>query len=432
MKLRDFVTALWPIGKVKPYEKNARNISDAAVAKVALSLEQYGWRQPIVVDSKGVIVAGHTRLQAAKQLKLKQVPVHVARDLTAAQIRAYRLMDNRSHDESSWNDLLLAPELAELRAMDFDLALTGFDKLEVSGFLKAADLLAAGGAGDPDAVPAAPKFATTEPGDVWICREHRVMCGDSTVLDSVERLCAGEVALIFTDPPYGVGFERGKFVGRDKAAKGPAFAPIANDALNGDDLEAFVRDALVCAFAVAGNAPIYVWSASLEEGYAILRATEAAGFKIQSQIIWRKTPFVIGRNDYHWHHEVCWYGFKGVNHPWYGERNKSTVWDVPKAQRADVHPTMKPVELGLIALKNSSKSGDLVLDLFGGSGSTLIACEQLGRYGRLMELEPRYVDVIVKRWQDYAKAEATLEGDGRTFAAVAGARASAAGGVSEV
>jgi DNA modification methylase len=216
--------------------------------------------------------------------------------------------------------------------------------------------------------------------------------------------------MIFTDPPYGVDFERGKFVGREKAAKGASLPKIANDDLKGSALGEFVADALRLGFeATVFGGACYVWAPSLREGFAILEAVSTAGFKVQSQIIWNKRPFVIGRNDYHWKHEVCWYGFKGTNHQWYGGRDQGTVWDIDKPHRMEDHPTQRPVELARRAIQNSSRPGEVVLDLFLGSGTTLIAAGIEGRRCFGLELEPRYCDVIVARWEQHTGQKAVRE-----------------------
>lgn len=400
----------WPIARPQPYPRNARRLSDRAVDTLAASIENFGFRQPIVVDAKDVIVVGHTRLLAAQKLGLALVPVHVAAGLTPAQCRAYRLMDNRTADETSWDLDLLEAEMRELQALDM-AELSGFEDAQITEMLKPPP------ATDPDAVPDAPAVPVSRTGDLWLLGSHRVLCGDATDGEAVARLCGPDKAdMVFTDPPYGVSFERGKFTGRSKKAKGRVFAPIENDDLQGEGLSSFIQTALTRAFEACGDAAsIYCWSPCLIEGLTILTGITAAGFKIQSQIIWNKRPFVIGRADYHWKHEVCWYGFKGKNHAWYGGRDKATVWDVPKPQVMDLHPTTKPTLLAEIACQNSTKSGDVVLDVFGGSGSTLIACEKLARRAHLMELAPAYVDVIVARWQAFTGLKATLADDGRTF-----------------
>jgi DNA modification methylase len=404
-----------PIELLVPYARNSRTHSDAQVAQIAASIREFGWSNPVLTDGDGGIIAGHGRVLAARQLGMQAVPCIRLGHLSPTQRKALILADNKLALNAGWDDELLSLELQDLASDGFDLELTGFSGDEL------ADLLAdrTEGLTDPDDAPDPPVNPVSVLGDVWVMGKHRVMCGDSTSLDAVETLMAGQRAdLIVTDPPYGVNFERGKYVNRSKAAKGPKFEAIANDELKGDALTEFIRAALACGFAVAKDAPIYVWAPALTEGGAVLAGVKASGFHVQSQIVWRKTPFVIGRADYQWQHEICWYGFKGKNHPWYGGRNKATVWDCPKPQKMDLHPTMKPVALIAVAVENSSKGGDIVLDLFGGSGSTLIACEQTGRDARLMELAPNYCDVIVKRWQDFTGQTATLEATGQTFADV--------------
>jgi DNA modification methylase len=254
-----------------------------------------------------------------------------------------------------------------------------------------------------------------KPGDVWLLGRHRLVCGDCTDRQVVDKALAGvKPHLMVTDSPYGVGFERGKFVGREKAAKGPKFAPIANDDLRGAALAEFIGSALDAWAVESGTA--YLWSPSLEEGYSIKHGIEAAGFKVQSQLVWRKTPFVIGRADYHWQHEICWYAFKGPNHPWHGGRDKGTVWDIPKAQKMDGgHPTQKPVECMKRPIENNSSPGQAVYDPFVGSGTTIIAAEMTGRCCHAIELHPAYVDVAMMRWQNFTGQTAMLEASGETF-----------------
>ena len=413
----------WPIGRLIPYVRNARTHSDAQVAQIAASIREWGWTTPVLCDEAGGMIAGHGRVLAARQLGITEVPVMVARGWSEAQKRAYILADNKLTLNAGWDEEMLRVELADLKGLGADLSLTGFSDDELAGLL--VDRTA--GLTDPDEAPEAPGEPVTVLGDVWVMGRHRLVCGDSTDAATVATVMGEQKAdLIVTDPPYGVAFERGKFVGRDKAAKGPKYAPIANDELKGTALAEFLRNALVRGYDVAKDAPIYVWSPPLSEGAAILSAVQQAGFHVQSQIVWRKTPFVIGRADYHWQHEVCWYRFKGKNHPWFGGRNKGTVWDCPKPQKVDLHPTMKPVQLIATTLENSSKGGDLVLDLFAGSGTLAIACEQLGREARMVELSPVYVDVTVLRWQAFTGQQATLEATGQTFDEVRGERLAAA------
>lgn len=342
---------------------------------------------------------------------MTEAPVVVAAHLSPAQVRQYRLMDNRSHDEAKWDPDILTAELLDMRALDLDLSLTGFSSGELDR------LLLQPNAGEDD-VPPVPDVPVSRLGDLWLCGEHRVLCGDATSTGDAERVCtARKVNLVFTDPPYGVKFERGKYQGNNHGKK---FAPMENDSMGNADLESFMREAFLNAFSVAqDDSAIYAWtgcSPKMAEGGAVtLRALLAAGWTIQSQIIWHKTPFVLGRADYHWQHEAAWYGYRGPNHAWYGERDKGTVWMVPKPQAMDLHPTMKPVQLGKIALQNSTQPGDSVYDPFLGSGTTLIAAELTGRICYGLEISPAYVDVIVQRWSKLTGKQATLDGHGSTF-----------------
>lgn len=276
---------------------------------------------------------------------------------------------------------------------------------------------------DPDEEEAPKKVAVSRPGDVWILGEHRIICGDSTDLATVEKLLDDDKPHLFcSDPPYGVSFERGKFVGRDKAAKGDKFEPIAGDDLRGEKLAELISEVIKVAFKER-NGTFYCWSAPLYEGFSVFRGMMNAGVKIQSQIIWNKNPFVIGRADYHWKHEVCWYGFKGANHPWYGGRDKSTVWDIQKAQKMEGHPTQKPVECMKRPIENSSKPGDTIYDPFAGSGTTIIAAEMTQRKCLAIELSPNYVDVCVLRWEKFTARKAVLQGSRKTFAIIERERA---------
>jgi DNA modification methylase len=409
----------WAIARVKPYERNARKIPQSAIDKVATSIREFGWRQPIVVDEHGVILAGHARLLAARQLQATEVPVHQALGLTPAQCKAYRLMDNRSHDEAQWDLDLIGPELLELRAMDFDLNLTGFDMSQVKTHLRG------GGLTDPDDVPEVQPVVVTQPGDLWLLGDHRLLCGDSTELAAVERVMDGQKAdLVFTDPPYNVVVCGGTHDPRDQRnyGKGPK---IQNDAMPDREFMQFLRDALLsCAAMTKAGAAIYVCHADTK-GRLFREAFEDAGFFLHAVVIWVKQQFVFGRSDYHWQHEPILYGWMtGAAHQFYGERNQGTTWNIDRPMRSDMaHPTQKPVALAEKAIVNSSKAGNIILDQFGGGGSTLVACEKSGRSARLLEIDPQYVDVIVRRWQAFTGREATLEGHGSTFERVAEGRA---------
>lgn len=407
---------LWPIDKPKPYAGNARKLSERAVDKVATSIQQFGWRQPIVVDPAGVIICGHTRLLAAKKLGCKQVPVHVADNLTPEQVKAYRLMDNRSHQETDWDDALLRVELLDLKGLDFDLALTGFDLGELDSYL--AGETVAEGLTDEDAVPEVQEQAVTRVGDLWHLGKHRLVCGDATVSVNVSLLMAGDVAdAVFTDPPYNVDYEG--YTDQKLKIKGDR---LSNDAFR-QFLEAAFRS---YRSVVKPGASLYVCHPSSWQR-EFQNALEAAGLVVRCQIIWGKNTFAWGFGRYKFQHEPIFYcHVAGQSDPWYGDKSQSTLWQEKKPAANRLHPTMKPVELVERALANSSKAGDLVLDLFGGSGSTMIACERRDRQCRLMELDPIYADVIVRRWQDYTGKPATLGESGPQFGEIARERIGAA------
>lgn len=409
------------IGRVIPYARNPRR-NEAAIAKVAASIKEYGFRQPIVVDEEMVIIAGHTRLQAAQQLGLTKVPVHTATGLTATQVKAYRLADNRTAQEAEWDDELLGLELGELAEQGFDLDLTGFDGDELEKLLAEID---EGGLTDDDDVPEAPETPVSKPGDVWVLGKHRLICGDSTDAAVLDTLLDGQlVDMVFTDPPYNVNYGD---TAKDKIrAKGGAKAgrKIMNDNL-GNEFEAFLTDACANMLRVTKGA-LYICMSSSELD-TLQSAFRSSGGKWSTFIIWAKNTFTLGRSDYQRQYEPILYGWKeGNDHYWCGARDQGDVWFFNKPQKNDLHPTMKPVELVCQAVKNSSKSKDIVLDSFGGSGSTLIACEKLGRYARLIELDPAYCDVIVKRWEEFTGKSAVLAGEEKDFAVVAAERQAAA------
>jgi DNA modification methylase len=393
---------IWPIENLIPYARNPRHIPQSAVNKVAASIREFGFRQPIVVDQKGVIIVGHVRLLAAQQLELTNVPVHVATGLTVAQVNAYRLADNRTNQEASWDMEALAFELTNLKLDEFDLDLTGFNLDEIDELLAEKTV----GLTDDDAAPAVPEFALTEPGDLWLLGNHRLLCGDSTSIHQVERLMAGEKAdLVFTDPPYNVDYEGYT----EEKLK------IQGDKMTPEQFQEFLESVFSSYIgALKPGGSMYVCHPSSWQR-EFQGALELSDFEVRCQIIWAKNTFAWGFGRYKFQHEPIFYCHrKGQSDPWYGDKSQSTLWQEKKPAANRLHPTMKPVELIERALVNSSKAGDLVLDLFGGSGSTMIACEKMGRSSRLMELDPRYCDVIVKRWQDFTGKIAHLE-DGRTF-----------------
>jgi DNA modification methylase len=395
----------WPVARLIPFARNPRK-NDGAVDRMCAAIQEFGFRIPVVARSDGTVVDGHLRLKAAQRLGLAEVPVALADDLTEAQIKAFRLLANRSAAWAEWDDELLALELQDLQGLGFDLALTGFDAGELQGLMEGGPST---GLTDEDAVPEAPAEPVTRPGDLWLCGEHRVLCGDATVLSDVEKILDGELAdMAFADPPYNVNYANSaKDMLRGKNR------PILNDAL-GDGFGAFLYDACVNLLTVTKGA-IYVCMSSSELD-TLQKAFREAGGKWSTFIIWAKNTFTLGRADYQRQYEPILYGWKdGADHYWCGARDQGDVWFIDKPHKNDLHPTMKPVALVERAIRNSSKSRDIVLDPFGGSGTTMIAAERAGRRARLIELDSRYVDVIVRRWQENTGGTAVLESDGRAF-----------------
>jgi len=380
------------LDRLIPYARNPRK-NDGAVDKVAASIKEFGWRSPIVVDEEMVILAGHTRYKAAKKLGLDIAPVHIAAGLTEAQKKAYRIADNRVAEEAEWDLEMLKLEFEDLDPSEY--LSTGFDE----DFLK--DLLAETSEAEVDEenLPELPEDPITKPGDVWIMGSHRLMCGDSTNIDHVEQLCEGRhVDMLLTDPPYNVNYEGGTGL------------KIQNDSMEDSEFRQFLRDAFVAAdSAMKQGAVFYIWHAD-SEGYNFRGACHDTGWVTRQTLIWKKSSLVMGRQDYQWMHEPCLYGWKeGAGHLWASDRKQTTILDFEKPKKNDVHPTMKPIALFEYQMLNNTKGGDLVLDLFGGSGTTLLAAEKNGRHARLMELDPKYCDVIVKRWEDYSGKKAVLE-----------------------
>jgi DNA modification methylase len=382
----------WPINRPIPYARNARKIPQQAIDKVAASIQEFGFRQPIVVDKQGVIVAGHTRLLAAQKLGLEQVPVHIASELSPTQIKAYRLADNRLALEASFDNDLLALELAELRLDDFALELTGFDPDELAT-MEALGNSTDEGLTDEDEVPPTPETPVTAEGDLWTLGNHRLLCGDSTNLTHVQRLMNGQEAdLVVTDPPYNVAYE-----GKTKEA-----LTIKNDRLGDGAFFDFLFQVYTNLYTILKDgAGIYVFHADTE-GLNFRRALIESGFKLAQCCVWVKQAMVMGRQDYHWQHEPVLYGWKPTGpHHWYADRKQTTIWKFDRPMRNGEHPTMKPLALVEYPILNSSRQGDVVVDLFGGSGSTLLACEKNARLCRTMELDPKYSDVILQRWTNF-------------------------------
>jgi DNA modification methylase len=413
----DLQIARRPLGELIPYARNPRTHSDAQVAQIAASIREFGWTNPVLVDGASGIIAGHGRVLAARQLGLERVPVIELAHMSEAQKRAYVLADNQLALNAGWDEALLRLELADLSELGFDLGLIGFGEGELERLL-AGDSKT--GLTEDDDAPALPEQAVTQPGDLWVLGEHRLLCGDATLLADVERILNGQLAdMTFTDPPYNVDYgasAKDKLRGNKRK--------ILNDDL-GTGFEAFLHDACVNILSVTKGA-VYVCMSS-SELHTLQRAFTSAGGKWSTFVIWAKHAFTLGRADYQRQYEPILYGWReGHDHYWCGARDQGDLWHYDKPARNDLHPTMKPVALVERAIRNSSKTRDIVLDPFGGSGSTLIACEKTGRHARLIELDPRYCDVIVRRWQAWTGEHATLEGDGRSFEELAAGRAAAA------
>jgi DNA modification methylase len=425
-----------PIASIKPYENNPR-LNDAAVDAVAASIREYGFRQPIVVDEDGVIIVGHTRFKAALQLGLEMVPVHVAVGMTLAQAKAYRIADNQTATLSQWDDDKLPLELAQLQQIDFDLNLTGFSADELMRLL---DSGTNAGQSDPDAVPEPPDEPITRPGDLWLLGNHRLLCGDSSKAEDVDQLLEGAaIHLANTDPPYNVKVEprsnnaiaaglssfqgtthhQSLDVSRHPKKSQPTTQklrakdrPLANDFVGDEEFDRLLHAWFSnLARVLEPGRGFYIWG-----GYAncanyppVLKAT---GLYFSQAIIWDKQHPVLTRKDYMGAHEWCFYGWReGAAHQFYGPNNATDLWSIKKVNpQSMIHLTEKPVELAARAMEYSSLPGENVLDLFGGSGSTLIAAEQTGRKAFLMELDPLYADVIVQRFEQFTGQKAERQG----------------------
>ncbi len=428
-----------PLESIKPYEQNPRD-NDRAVEAVAHSIKSYGFRQPIVVDKDGVIVVGHTRWKAARALGLEKVPVHIAEDLTPEQARAYRIADNKLAEISEWNADLLRVELEALKDMNVDLSLLGFDEPELAELLnpKGSDGLV-----DPDSVPLPPEEATTKPGDLWLLGNHRLLCGDSSKPEDVDRLLDGAVIhLVNTDPPYNVKVEPrsnnaiaaglssfqasnskpsthhqdmdlARHPGKAKGTHARLRAkdrPLANDFVTDDEFDRLL-DAWFgnMARVLVPGGGFYIWGGYANLGnYPPFLKKHALYFS--QAVVWDKQHPVLTRKDFMGAFELAFYGWKeGAAHRYFGPNNATDLWHVKKVNpQSMVHLTEKPVELARLAMEYSSQAGENILDLFGGSGSTLIATEMIGggRRAFLMELDGLYCDVIRQRWESFTGKKA--------------------------
>ena len=393
-----------------PYALNSRTHSDAQVAQLAASIREFGFTNPVLVDDANNLIAGHGRLLAARKLKMDQVPAIVVAGLDDRKRRALLINDNKLALNAGWDEDALRVELEDLSG-DYG-KLMGFSEDELVALLQNA--VSTDGLTDEDAVPDVPAVPVTVEGDVWLLGRHRLMCGDSTSIDHLESLCEGQlVDMWLTDPPYNVAYEGGT---KEKLT-------IKNDSMSNDTFRQFLRDAYSAADAVMKKGAVfYIWHADLE-GYNFRGAASDVGWPIRQCLIWKKSSLVMGRQDYHWMHEPCLYGWKeGAAHLWATDRKQTTILEFAKPSRNGEHPTMKPVELFEYQMLNNTKGSDVVLDSFAGSGTTAIACEKHGRLARLMELDPRYCDVIIKRWQEFTGQQATLETTEKTFAETEGER----------
>jgi DNA modification methylase len=413
-----------PIGALIPYASNARTHSDAQIAQIAGSIREFGFTNPVLVDGKQGIIAGHGRVLAARKLGMDQIPTIELAYLSETQRQAYIIADNKLAENAGWDAEMLRLELGDLKSLGFDLTLTGFDDVELGALF--ADKTA--GLTDPDDTPPVPEHPVSQTGDLWLLGRHRLLCGDSTVATDVERALGGvEPHLMVTDPPYGVGYDA---MWRGKAGHATKGKNRSGHVFNDD--RADWRE----VWSLFPGSIVYCWHGALT-ARLVAESLESCDSVIRSQIIWNKTTMTMGRGDYHWKHEPCWYAVKGTGN-WQGDRKQTTVWDIASPihimsgskEVKTEHPTQKPVECMRRPIENNSSPGQAVYEPFSGSGTTIIASEMTGRSCHAIEVSASYIDVAVKRWQDFAGKEATLDGDGRTFDQIAAERQPQAAGKS--
>jgi len=417
----------WPIDKPIAYARNARQVPEAAIAKVAASIKEFGWRQPIVVDAEGLIIAGHTRLLAAQRLQLPTVPVHVAENLTPAQVKAYRLMDNRCHEETSWDPELLRLEFEELGSMDLDFALTGFDESELVSLLAPP---AIEGLTDPDEAPPPPDAPVSRAGDLWVCGRHRLLCGDSTKAEDVARVMDGKRAVLMaTDPPYLVDYRGGQHPATEANGGKWGADPDKHWDAYTDHAAAidFYREFLSAAIehALIAAPAVYQWFGAMRTDI-VLEAWRAVGLLPHQMLIWRKTRSVLTHSHFMWDYEPMMYGWiEGKRPALKPPADARAVWEIESKiddGAAGIHPTQKPIETIRRPLTYHTEPGGLLYEPFSGSGTAIIAAEELGRSCAAIELSPAFGDVAVARWQAFTGREAVLEDDGRTFKELADER----------
>ena len=385
------------IDKLKPYEKNARTHNEEQIDKISKSIKEFGFINPVLIDSDYGIIAGHGRILGAKKIGMTEVPCLFIEDLTEEQKRAYIIADNKLSEDAGWDMEILKEELTILNDMDFDIELTGFTLNDIDIDFEEDEVL------EDDYEVEVPEEPKSKLGNIYQLGNHRLMCGDSTSIDDVKKLMNDIKADLFiTDPPYNVNYEGGT---QDKLK-------ILNDNMDNNSFRQFLKDAFYSATEVMkAGAVFYIWHSD-SEGYNFRGACYDNDLQVKQCLIWYKNSLVMGRQDYQWKHEPCLYGWKKGTHNWYADRKQTTVLEFDKPTKNDLHPTMKPVDLIGYQVKNSSKENDIVLDLFGGSGSTLIACEQLNRNCYMMELDPKYIDVIIDRWEQFTGEKALLLNEG--------------------
>ncbi|MHB8272000.1 site-specific DNA-methyltransferase [Bradyrhizobium sp.] len=404
----------WPIDKVINYARNARLHSEEQVKAIAASITEFGFINPCLVDPDGVLIAGHGRVLASKQLGHKTVPVIRLGHLAEIQIRALRIADNALPERASWQTELLRLELTDLQLAGYDLPLLGFEDAHLVSFMAGAP-----SGNDPEATPEPPVNPVTRMGDIWLLGKHRILCGDSTKAEDVDRVLDGKKPrLMVTDAPYGVDYDANWRNEADRA-NGKPYGASAIGTVENDERVDWSE-----AWSLFPGNVAYCWHAD-RHASTVQSSLESVGFEIVCQVIWAKSRLIISRGDYHWQHEPCWYAVrKGKKHNWSGDRSQTTLWTIEHAKSETGHSTQKPIECMRRPIQNNSKPGDYVYEPFAGSGTTIIAAEMMNRYCLAIELAPNYVDVCVRRFQDFTKSEATLSGDGRTFAEIAKARKS--------
>ena len=396
-----------------PYARNARTHSDGQVAQIAASIREFGFTNPVLIDADNGIIAGHGRVLAARKLGLADVPVLVLDYLTDAQRRAYVIADNKLALNAGWDDEALRAEIESLGDDEFDLTLLGFDEAELNALMAEKSE----GLTDPDEVPEVGDMAVTELGEVWLLGRHRLVFGDSTDADTVAKALNGvEPHLMVTDPPYGVNYDP-NWRNETADSTGHTIGATAVGKVLNDDRADWSE-----AWALFPGDVAYVWHAG-NKAHIVATSLIDAGLEIRSQLVWAKHRMVIGRGHYHPHHEPCWYAVrKGASGRWSGDRKQTTLWQIQHQKSDTGHGTQKPVECMKRPIENNSSAGQAVYEPFSGSGTTIIAGEMTGRSIHAIELNPAYVDVAIKRWQDFTGQTATLDGNGRTFAELSAER----------